>query len=205
MAVPLSTLSSFAIYGSAQGTQAVGMRLDPHNAYNFLVEIDGILAGSFTEVSGLESQIEVESYQEGGLYGYVHQFPKQVTYPNLVLRKGFTTIGALASGPAALAEKLGQTLPLNSLWTWYEKTAQGNILLKNGTIIFLDRQRIPLMWWTFKQAYPIRWRGPQFNSNSDDIAVEEVELVHQGLSEPFFSKTLGFTRATAELAGFTGL
>jgi phage tail-like protein len=190
---------------AAKRFQTLGARLDPYYSYNFLVEIDHVLAGGFTEVSGLQSQIEVESYKEGGWYGSVHQFPKQVTYPNLVLRKGFTGMGALVSGPVSASRKMGGSSILDSLWTWYEQAALGNIILKNGTIMLLDRQRIPIAWWTFKNAYPIRWKGPEFNASSNEVAVEEIELVHQGLTEPLSSRTLGCARTAAELAGYTGL
>ncbi len=156
------------------GTSLLGVRFDPYRNHNFLVEIDGLLTGGFTEVSGLESQIELESYAEGGVNGYVHQFPKRTTYPNLVLSHGLTDI--------------------DTLWRWYHDASTGKIKQKNGTIMLLNRQRLPVMWWNFKKAYPVKWVGPQFNANNaTEVAVERVELVHQGIDkQPFLSLGLGY-------------
>jgi phage tail-like protein len=136
---------------------------DPYMAYNFAVEIGGVVVGGFSEVSGLSSEIDLESYEEGGLNGYVHKFPKHTTYPNLVLSRGLINI--------------------DLFYIWYKATSQGLIQLLNGTILLLNNKQIPVMWWTFKKAYPVKWEGPQFNASNDEVAVEKIELVHQGISK----------------------
>ena len=136
---------------------------DPFMSYNFAVEIGGVVVGGFSEVSGLSSEIELESYQEGGLNSYVHKFPKHTTYPNLVLSRGLINI--------------------DLFYIWYQATNQGLIQQLNGTVIVLNNQQIPVMWWTFKKAYPVKWEGPQLNASNDEIAVEKIELVHQGISK----------------------
>ena len=142
----------------------VGSRCDPYMTYNFLIEIDGLVTGGFTEVSGLESEIELESYAEGGVNGYIHQFPTRIKYPNLVLSQGLTDS--------------------ETLWNWYKAASTGKIELKNGTIILCDRLGESVVQWNFKQAYPVKWIGPQFNaSNSTEVAIERVELVHQGIDK----------------------
>ena len=156
------------------------VRYDPYMAFNFLVEIEGLRVGGFSEVSGLESEIAVEDYQEGGLNEFAHKLPGPVTYPNLVLTHGLTDI--------------------DTLWAWYHQVSQGLIQRKNGTIMLLDRRRAPAMWWNFRQAYPVKWVGPKFNASSaTEVAVEQVELVHQGLSKPLASRGLvgGLGRSVA--------
>lgn len=139
-------------------------RRDPYMAYNFVVEIEGIVKGGFTEVSGLESEIELEGpHWEGGLNQYPHYFPTHIVYPRLVLSRGLTDVDVL--------------------WNWYQNATQGKIQRKNGTIMLYDsRQQAAVMWWSFKQAYPVKWVGPQLNaSNATEVAVERLELIHQGL------------------------
>ncbi|QLE58020.1 phage tail protein [Nostoc sp. TCL26-01] len=145
----------------AAGSTASLVGHDPYMVYNFAVEIGGVVVGGFSEVSGLSSEIELESYQEGGLNDYIHKFPKHTTYPNLVLSRGLVNI--------------------DLFYIWYQATSQGLIQQLNGTILLLNSQQIPVMWWTFKQAYPVKWEGPRLNANSDEIAVERIELVHQGI------------------------
>lgn len=133
---------------------------DPFMAYNFSVEIEGLLVGGFSEVSGLSSEINLQSYEEGGVNDYVHKFPKHTTYPNLVLSRGLVNI--------------------DLFYIWYQATSQGLIQRLNGTIFLHDNQQNPVLWWSFKKAYPVKWEGPQFNASRDNIAVATVELVHDG-------------------------
>lgn len=150
--------------GLSFANSLTGIRFDPYNASNFYLEIEGLITGSFSEVTGLESEIELESYQEGGVNGYSHQFPRRTRYPNLVLSHGLT---------------LNDTL-----WTWYQSAAKGNIQLKNVTIILLNGQQMPVMLWNFKNAYPVKWSGPTFNArNANEVAVERLELIHQGIDK----------------------
>ena len=58
-------------------TNLLGVRTDPYQVCNFLVEIEGILAGGFSECSGLQVETEVFDYREGGLNEYVHRFTRQ--------------------------------------------------------------------------------------------------------------------------------
>ncbi|MGK7924980.1 MAG: phage tail protein [Spirulina sp.] len=147
----------------AAGSALGQLGRDPYMGYNFAVEIGGVVVGGFSEVSGLSSEIDLESYEEGGLNGYVHKFPKHTTYPNLVLSRGLVNI--------------------DLFFTWYQATSQGLIQQLNGTIILLNDRQIPRMWWTFKKAYPVKWEGPQLNASSEEVAVERIELVHQGISK----------------------
>jgi phage tail-like protein len=161
------------------------VRLDPYMSYNFLVELGGLIAGGFTEISGLSSEVKLESYQEGGVNDYVHQFLSHVEYPNLVFSRGLTD--------------------LDILWNWYWLTTQGRPLLLNGTIMLLDNQRLPVMWWNFKDAYPVKWEGPQFDSNNPtQVGIERIELVHRGLVKPALSQALSATRAGTAIARQTG-
>ena len=59
-------------------------------AATFLVEVDGLEIGRFTEVSGLQVEVGVETVAEGGQNGFVHKLPSRMTWPNLVLRRGLT-------------------------------------------------------------------------------------------------------------------
>lgn len=159
----------------AAALERSGRRLDPYMGYNFVVEIGGLLTGGFTTVSGLESSLQLQDYQEGGVNGYTHQFPSQISYPNLVLTHGITD--------------------LNTLWHWFNAAAEGVVLRLNGTVIMLDNARMPITWWNFKSAYPVRWVGPQLDaSNATTVAVEQLELVHQGVTKPTLALALAATR-----------
>ncbi len=157
----MSLLGAKSLF-SVMAANAAASTHDPYMAYNFVVEIAGIWIGGFSEVTGLGSQIDLEPYEEGGVNGYVHQFPKRTKAHNLTLKRGITVV--------------------DTLWLWYQSASQGRIMPLNGTIMLLNNQRLPVLWWNFKQAYPVKWTGPEFNAMGNDaVAVESIELVHQGI------------------------
>jgi phage tail-like protein len=145
-------------------TNLLGIRADPYGACNFLVEIEGILAGGFSECSGLNVETEVFDYREGGRNDYVHAFAGPTKYTPLILKHGLTQI--------------------DGLWSWHQDVVQGQIERKNGTIYLLDTQRLPVMWWDFREAFPVKWTGPDLRAATTAIATESVELRHRGLSRP---------------------
>ncbi|OPX90940.1 MAG: T4-like virus tail tube protein gp19 [Pelotomaculum sp. PtaB.Bin104] len=134
---------------------------DPSGSFRFWVEIDGLFVGGFTEVSGLRSETEVEEYREGGVNTYVHRFPKVTKYPSLVLKRGVT----------------------NSveLWNWYKDVAEGIIERKNGSVVLLDQAGDEIWRWNFFDSYPVKWIGPELKASRAEIAVEVLEIVHNGL------------------------
>lgn len=165
-----------------------GVRLEPYAAFNFWVEIEGLLVGGFSAVSGLESNIEVDEHIEGGVNDFTHRFPRRTSYANLVLSHGLTDI--------------------STLWNWYYNVTQGIVERKNGTIMLLDAQQLPAMYWNFRNAFPVKWSGPNFDASRGDAAVESIELVHEGLVKPFAgqagSLAGGVARGVAQVVGWQG-
>jgi phage tail-like protein len=142
---------------------SLGTRKDPLMGFNFLVEIEGLLVGGFTEISGLQIETEVESYREGGVNDFVHKLPGASRYPsNLILKRG-------------IADN-------DTFWNWHQDVVHGNIERKNGTIYLLDAERQPAISWNFFGAYPVKWTGPDLRAESNTVAVETVELAHEGIS-----------------------
>ncbi len=169
-------------FGLNAAAAALGTRLDPYLAVNFLVEIDGLIVGGFSKVDGLESTIETQDYVEGGRNEYVHKVLKGTTYPLLVLSHGLTDT--------------------DSLWAWHERVRRGVVERKNGTIMLLDRQRIPVMWWNFAEALPVKWAGPSFDASAESqVAVERVELAHRGITKPLAGRLLAAARSAGGIAG----
>jgi phage tail-like protein len=140
------------------------LRNDPYHVFNFFVEIEGIFAGGFSECSGLQVEAETYPYREGGVNEYEHTFLGPLKTVPLVLKRGLT--------------------PIDSMWLWFQETSRGNIVRKNGTIYLLNKLHIPVVWWNFKEAIPIKWTGPSLNATSGEVAVVSVELAHRGLSQP---------------------
>ncbi|HEX8070853.1 MAG TPA: phage tail protein [Pyrinomonadaceae bacterium] len=137
-------------------------RADPFQTFNFLVEIEGLVAGGFSECMGLQVETEVLDYREGGQNDYVHRFAGPTKYPPLVLKRG-----------------LGSA---DGLWQWHQEVVRGLIRRRNGTIHLLDARRETVLRWHFKQAYPYKWTGPELRADSAQVAFETVEFAHKGLT-----------------------
>lgn len=137
-------------------------RTDPYLDFRFVVEIESLIAGGFSEVTGLERELQTEEYDEGGVNTHTHSLRSGVTHPNLVLRRGLTDSA--------------------TLWEWLERSAEGPVDRKTVVLFLLDSRGEPSVGWAFSDAYPVKWSGPEFRAESGSVAIESLELTHTGLS-----------------------
>jgi phage tail-like protein len=157
----------------ATGAQAV--RTDPYRAFNFLIRLvdssgspgdsttsqQGSPAGGFSECSGIEMSLDVEEYQEGGNNGGSLRFPTRVKWTNLRLKRGM-----------ALTD---------DLWDWHYNFVQGQVVRRDGVVTLLDEQQNPVKTWSFRRGLPVKWTGPSMNATNNQVAIEELEIAHEGL------------------------
>jgi phage tail-like protein len=123
----------------------------------------------FAEVHGINSELEVEEYREGGRNIGARRFPKWGRYPNLVFRRGVT----------------GSTF----LWDWWADVISHSFTLattsapprRNGVILLESTNHNTVAGWFFSNAIPERLVGPGLNARSSEIAIETLELAHEGL------------------------
>ncbi|MFN8524437.1 MAG: phage tail protein [Chloroflexota bacterium] len=134
---------------------------DPFGAFRYRVEIDGLVEAGFNDCSGVQAETDVEEVQEGGLNDYVHRLPKGTKHVNLSLKRGLTVS--------------------TTLWSWHREVASGVIKRKNVHVVLLDLAGTERWRWTFKEAYPVKWTGPELRAESGALAFESVELAHNGI------------------------
>ena len=139
---------------------ATGVIPDPYGNYNFLVELDGISRAAFQECSGFDSTIDVIEHREGGENTVLRKLPGMTKYSNIVLKWGVTDD--------------------TELYDWHRKVIQGDIERKNGSIVMLNRNGEETVRWNFIRAWPTKWDGPDFNAEGNDVAIETLELAHEG-------------------------
>ncbi len=140
---------------------ALAERKDPYLGYNFFVEIDGLIVGGFSEVSGLQAETEFEEIREGGVNDRVHKFPKITKYPNVVLKRGITDS--------------------NVLWKWHQDVIEGKIKRKGLYVTLLDAKGCGIWRWSFINAYPVKWTGPDLKADGNSVAIETLEFAHNGM------------------------
>jgi phage tail-like protein len=69
----------------------------------------------------------------------------------------------------------------DDLWTWHNDWVQGNGKRKDGLIVLLDESRSPAKVWKFKRGIPSKWVGPSLNATQSNVAIESLEIAHEGL------------------------
>lgn len=136
-------------------------RNDPFTAFNFLVEIDGVTTAGFAEVTGLGIEIVPIEYRVGSEDFTVRKLPGLKKFSNIVLKRGYTTD--------------------LSLWNWIKQVLDGNVVRASMSITLLDEQRQPALHWNVREAWPCRYEGPTLNAKGNAIAIETLEICHEGL------------------------
>ena len=132
----------------------------------------GTIRAGFAEVSGLNSEIEMEDFHEGGRNIGPRRFPRWGRYPNIVLRRGITSDTAL--------------------WDWWAdvitrsftvvKAAPQKALPRRNAVILVDGlDHKAVAGWFVSNALPERLSGPGLNARGNEIAIETLELSHQGV------------------------
>ena len=112
-------------------------------------------------MTGLAFETEVETFREGGVNDAEHQLTGAAKFPSkIVLKRG-------------LAD--------DYLWDWYQQVASGDVQRKDVTVKLLDYKGQKKCEWSFKDACPIKWTGPELKAQTSSVAFEAVELVHRGL------------------------
>ncbi len=141
----------------------------PPVGFRFSVNI-GLTSGvdaSFAEVSGISAQLTTEEIIEGGENRFKHRFPSQLSYTPLVLKRGV----ADSSSP---------------LLTWINNTFSFGLtvplILRDITLNLLNEKNAPLMSWVFEGAYPIKYDISGLKADSNQIAIETIELSYKRFS-----------------------
>lgn len=136
------------------------MRLDPIPAFRFTVRFDDLPPGGFSDCSGLQMETEIQDYHEGGVNTHTWKFATRTKQANVTLKRG-------------IVDKL--------MWTWYEAIARGQMQFRNATITVLDPAGADeAIEFQVVQAFPVKWVGPDLSASQNNLAVETIELAHQG-------------------------
>lgn len=135
---------------------------DPHLGLRFWVDINKIEVAGFSECSGLTIETEVFEYAEGGLNTYTHKIPVRIKYGNITLKHGMDA---------------GQ-----ELFDWYQEILSGKMTRRDISIIMYGSENTnPIRQWKLKNAFPVKWTGPDMKADTGSIAIETLELAHEGL------------------------
>ena len=135
----------------------------PIPKFHFQVEWGGTIIG-FTEVSGLDITTEVIEYRHGASPEYSKtKMPGQRTYSNINLKRG-TFAGD------------------NEFYNWFNTVQMNQIERRDIIISLLNEEHEPVVVWKVKNAWPTKITPTDLNAEGNDVALEGLELAHEGLT-----------------------
>lgn len=136
---------------------------DPLVSFNFAIEVSGVVSGFFTECSGLGSETEVTEHKVVGIGGQeiVRKIPGRLKWENITLKRGITAN--------------------MDFWDWRKMVEEGNVAAarRDGSIIMYDQEGAEVARWNFEKGWPSKVSGPSVKSDSNEIGVEEMVIVHE--------------------------
>lgn len=140
-----------------------GTRKDPLTTFLFGLKIPDLSldhadgTAFFKSIGGLKFDTDCQDYQEGGVTAFTRKVIGVTKWANIILKQGFT----------------GDRL----LWDW--RTTPKRVPV--GTIYQLGPELKPVCRWEFKNGYPVKWEGPDFSADKNELAIESIEIAHEGL------------------------
>jgi phage tail-like protein len=158
----------------------------------FYVEMDGSIAASFTECSGISVQIDKEVYLEGGVNDQQRIFLKQTKFQDITLKRGMTDetyfwewmqevlnlTGPATKTDASLKVNARRNLT-NLLFNQAGKTKVN--ARRNLTILLFNQAGQTMQSWTIIGAIPVAWKTPTLQASGNTVAIEELTIAYEGL------------------------
>ncbi|MCI8484936.1 MAG: phage tail protein [Lachnospiraceae bacterium] len=138
------------------------MASTPYGKYRYKVEIDGLEAGGFSEASGFDASIDVIEYREGDMVQTPLKLPGLKKYGNITLKQG-------------VADSM-------VMYEWMIAGVEGEVERKTITITILDETETATASWQVINAWPAKYTAPDFNATSSEVAIETLEIAHEGMT-----------------------
>lgn len=134
----------------------------PLPKFHFQVEWGGARIG-FTEVTGLNVETQVIEYREGSSPEYHKlKMPGMQKFDNITLKRGLMQAD-------------------NEFYKWWNTVALNTIERRNVTISLLNENHEPVFVWKIKNVWPVKVSGTDLKADGNEVAIESIELAHEGL------------------------
>jgi len=135
----------------------------PYKKYNYKVLIDQKEEAGFSEVSAPDITADPIEYREGNMAGKTPgKQPGILKYSNVTLKRG--------------------TTDSKVFWDWIKDIKDGKATRKTVVITLMDDELNEVASWQLEKAWPTKYTAPDFNATSNEIAIESLELVTEGIS-----------------------
>lgn len=138
-------------------------RHDPLSGLRFRVEIDGIAAAAFSEVTLGAISTEVIEYRDGSDPAHVRKLAGLTRYGNVVLRRGMTTSLDLVH--------------------WHRQVVTGQVrnARRNVVVVVQDETGADVSRFAISDAWPVKFEAIELNASGNDVLIESLELANEGI------------------------
>ncbi|HEX8140087.1 MAG TPA: phage tail protein [Pyrinomonadaceae bacterium] len=137
---------------------------DPFASFNFTLEFDNVVIAGFSECTGLNSEQNVIEYREGNESITPRKLPGLTKFGNITLKRGVV-------------------LDFNEFFTWRKTVMDGDITRKTVAIALHNEKHDEVTRWTLHRAWPSKYTGPDLKASANEVAVESIEIAHEGLEK----------------------
>jgi phage tail-like protein len=135
---------------------------DPLVNFNFLVETGGVLAAGFSEITGMNGEVQAVEYREGrDPQSNTRKLPGLSKYGNVTLKRGVVID--------------------QDFFKWFKTGIDGDVMRLDISILLLDEQRQEKVRYNLTNAWPVKFMAPDLKAAANEIAVNSLELAHEGL------------------------
>jgi phage tail-like protein len=145
---------------------------DPVAGFRFALELDQVQVAGFAECSGLQMETKIFEYKEGGRNETTLKFPENTTYGNITLKRGITNSSELIDWHLDV---------VNGTFGVNKRSEHKNIavVLRNDK----GTEGDVVQRWNLIRAFPVKWVGPDLKATGNDVAIESLEIAHEGIQK----------------------
>lgn len=175
MTMPISASASLSVGGGVPGIGGPNGSFPYGLAMRFQVTVDDLSLGSWSGCKGLKVELKSTRVNEGGNYWSEKVLPDKITWSSVTLER------AVHPQDSPLVQTwLGQVA---SRWMNYDASAGSPYSPRNAKITLLGASLQEVTHWTLIHVYPISWTGPSLSATDNKVAIETLELGHEGFLE----------------------
>jgi phage tail-like protein len=140
---------------------------DPFGNFRFKLELGDVEVAGFAECTGLNIETKVMEYKEGGNNSTTLKFPEPSTFGNVTLKRGVTNSNELIEWQLDVVSG-----------TFSKNARAGNPSI---AIVLMNEKGEDVRRWNLVRAFPVKWVGPDLKASASEVAIETLELAHEGI------------------------
>ncbi len=135
----------------------------PLPVFHFTVDRGQDESIDFTEVTGLIIENQAIEYRAGADKMFATQkMPGLAKHSNVTLKRRIISTDS-------------------GFYKWLATISLNKVERRNILILLLNEQHEPAMTWSVENAWPVKVEGPQLKSTGNEVAIESIEISHEGL------------------------